>query len=210
MPISGRYVFDAVPSRPTFPAPRLIAIGASTGGPDAIREVLRGLPATCPPIVIAQHMQSSFIARFAAGLSQATALDVREAAGGEVLQAGHAYLAPGHANLGVSVTPSGVMLHLVTESPGSLYMPSVDVLFHSVAQTLGARALGVLLTGMGKDGAGGLLAMRRAGAWTIAQDQASSVVWGMPREAVAIDAADVVLPLQEMSPYLCARLGLTR
>jgi two-component system chemotaxis response regulator CheB len=160
--------------------------------------------------VIAQHMQSSFIARFAASLSQATALEVREAAGGEVLQAGYAYLAPGHANLGGNVTPSGVMLDLIAHSAGSLYTPSVDVLFHSVAQTLGAQTVGVLLTGMGKDGAAGLLAMRRAGAWTIAQAQSSSVVWGMPREAVALEAADVVLPLPGIASHLCERLSLRR
>lgn len=208
--IPGRRAFGAVLPEPTFPAPELIAIGASTGGPDAIREVLRGLPATCPPIVIAQHMQGSFITRFAASLSRVTALDVREAVGGEALQAGHAYLAPGHANLGVRAAPSGWMLELTAHASGSLYTPSVDVLFHSAAHACGARALGVLLTGMGKDGAAGLLAMHQAGAWTIAQDQASSVVWGMPREAVAIEAADVVLPLQEMSSHLCARLGLAR
>jgi two-component system chemotaxis response regulator CheB len=200
-------VVAAVPPRPTFFMTHLIAIGASTGGPDAVREVLRGLPANCPPVVVAQHMQESFIARFAANLTRQTALQVQEARGGERAQPGHAYLAPGHANLRVNSLGEGFVLEL-TPHGDSLYTPSVDVLFHSVAQAAGKRALGVLLTGMGRDGAAGLLAMRRAGAWTIAQDQASSVVWGMPRAAAELGAAEVVAPLTLIGQRLRERLGL--
>lgn len=186
---------------------RLIAIGASTGGPDAVREVLRGLPANCPPVVVAQHMQENFIARFAESLSRQTVLRVVEARGGERALPGHVYLAPGHANLRINPLGDDFVLEL-TPHGDSLYTPSVDVLFHSVAQAAGKRALGVLLTGMGKDGAAGLLAMRRAGAWTIAQDQASSVVWGMPRAAAELGAAEVVAPLRAIGQHVCERLGL--
>lgn len=192
-----------------FHAPRaeLIAIGASTGGPDAIREVLRGLPKECPPVVIAQHMQGSFIEGFAARLSQQTRLAVVKAQGGERMQSGFAYIAPGHGHLCVKRLEQGFALEVSAHAAGSRYMPSVDVLFHSVAESAGAGALGVLLTGMGKDGAAGLLAMHRAGAWTIAQDQASCVVWGMPREAAMLGAAEEVAPLGEISQRLLARLG---
>lgn len=199
---------DAVSPAPTFFPAKLIAIGASTGGPDAVREVLRGLPKESPPIVVAQHMQSNFIARFAASLSRQTSLDVIEARGGEHVQSGCVYLAPGHANLRVKAAGMGFVLELVPQSANSLYVPSVDVLFHSVAEAAGKRALGVLLTGMGKDGAAGLLAMHQGGAWTVAQDQASSVVWGMPREAAALGAADAVMPLCGISQCLRERLGL--
>lgn len=187
-------------------ARRLIAIGASTGGTEAIREVLARLPADCPPIVMVQHMPEMFTGSFAKRLDGLCAMRVKEAEDGEKLAPGTAYLAPGHSHLALRRSGVGLVCVLSQAEPVNRHRPAVDVLFQSVAELAGGQAVGVLLTGMGKDGAQGLLAMRRAGAWTIAQDQESCVVYGMPREAVAIGAAAESAPLKEVAQRVWARL----
>lgn len=166
-----------------------VFIGASTGGTEAIKHVLSGLPADMPPIFIVQHMPEMFTPTFAQRLDSQCALRVVEASQDEIAQRGTAYLAPGHSHMRVVAHGvQGLACRLDRGEPVNRHRPSVDVLFDSAAQICGRQSLGVLLTGMGKDGARGLLAMREAGAWTIGQDEASSVVYGMPREAMAIGA----------------------
>jgi two-component system chemotaxis response regulator CheB len=173
----------------------LLAIGASTGGTEAITAVLTQLPATTPGILIAQHIPPEFSRAFANRLNESCAMDVREAQDGEALRPGLALVAPGDYHL-VARKSGGRVFVNVKSGPRVCYQrPSVDVLFHSVAEAAGAQAIGVLLTGMGSDGAQGLLRMRQAGARTIAQDEASCVVFGMPREAIALGAAEQVLDL---------------
>jgi len=184
----------------------VIAIGASTGGTEAIKEVLVRLPAAMPPIVMVQHMPESFTGSFAKRLDSLALLEVIEAKGGERLRPGVVCLAPGHSHMALKTVPGGYVTELSRSAPVNRHRPAVDVLFHSVATLAGPRATGIILTGMGKDGAGGLLAMRKAGAWTIAQDEKSSVVYGMPREALAIGAASEVVKLQEIADHLLANL----
>jgi len=187
---------------------KLVMIGASTGGTEAILDVLRPLPPDCPAILITQHMPAGFTTSFAKRLNGQCALTVSEAVHGERALPGHAYLAPGGAQH-MRLTRSGAyyVIDLVATDPVNGHRPSVDVLFHSAASVAGKNAIGVILTGMGKDGARGLLAMKQAGAQTLAQDQASCVVFGMPREAIALGAADEVVPLARMSERILARLG---
>ena len=176
----------------------LVALGASTGGPVALGQVLPQLPANMPPVVLVQHMPKGFTAPFAERLDKASSLSVSEARDGEPLLSGHAYVAPADRHLIVSRSESGFVARL-TDAPKVRYQrPSVDVLFDSVAQAAGKGAVAALLTGMGDDGARGLLAIRRAGGRTIAQDEDSCVVYGMPRAAVALGAAEFVLPLDEI------------
>lgn len=185
---------------------QLIAIGASTGGTEAIKEVLTGLPAEVPGIVMVQHMPESFTASFAKRLDSLAAVTVREAQGGERIEPGVAYLAPGHSHLLVRRAGTGYVTELSKSEPVNRHRPAVDVLFNSVAEQVGARATGVILTGMGKDGAQGMLAMKNAGAWNIGQDQASCVVYGMPREAAQVGAVSEVAPLGEVAARILARL----
>lgn len=183
---------------------RMIFVGASTGGTHALQVLLAALPADAPPLLVVQHMPARFVPGFAARLDATSRLSVRVAEDDEPIRRGHAYLAPGSAHLRVAQGPGGWRCGLDTGPPVNGHRPSVDALFHS-AVALGAAAVGVLLTGMGKDGAAGLAAMHRAGAHTIAQDEASAVVFGMPRAAIALGAVDAVLPLADIAPYL-ARL----
>lgn len=182
--------------RPGGPRDSLvIAIGASTGGTEAIAEMLRQFPACTPAVAIVQHIPAEFSRAFAARLNQSCAIDVREARDGDVLQPGLALVAPGDFHM-VLQRNAGRLVASIRGGPHVCYQrPSVDVLFVSAAESAGARAIGVLLTGMGSDGAHGLLRMRQAGARTIAQDEATSVVYGMPREAAKLGAAERVLPL---------------
>jgi two-component system chemotaxis response regulator CheB len=196
-----------VPSEPTpvqnrLASVSLIAIGASTGGTDALRVVLADVPRDAPPIVIVQHMTERFIPAFAQRLAHACRADVREATAGETLAPGKIRLAPGSRHLRVVRSGRGFHTEIVDAPPVSGHRPSVDVLFASVAESIGAKARGVLLTGMGADGADGLLAMKRAGALTIAQDRATSVVFGMPGSAIQRGAADDVLPLSRIAEAL--------
>jgi two-component system, chemotaxis family, protein-glutamate methylesterase/glutaminase len=167
---------------------RLIAIGASTGGVEALSHVLQGLPADLPPIAIVQHMPGGFTGSFARRLDAACALDVQEAYDGLELLPGHAALATGGFQMEIVQKRSRLYCSIFEGGAVSGHAPSVDVLFHSVAGIIGPDALGVILTGMGKDGAQGLLAMREAGAFTLGQDEASALVYGMPRAAYELGA----------------------
>lgn len=189
---------------------RVVCIGASTGGTEAIREVLTRLPGQCPPVMLVQHMPEMFTGSFANRLDSLSALRVKEAEHGEMLKPGHAYLAPGHSHLLLARRGGSYYCELSKADPVNRHRPSVDVLFESVAAQFGGGALGVLLTGMGKDGARGLLAMRNAGSWTLAQDEASCVVYGMPREAALIGAAAEVAPLNDIARRIVAQLASGR
>ncbi|HEX4933510.1 MAG TPA: CheB methylesterase domain-containing protein, partial [Gemmatimonadaceae bacterium] len=203
---------DAVAARASAPAhlgqirttDRLIAIGASTGGTGAIETVLKRFPANAPGTVITQHMPAGFTASFAARLDQQCAVTVREARDGDVITPGLALVAPGNYHL--VVQRSGAQwIARVKEGPFVHHQrPAVDVMFQSVARAAGRNALGVLLTGMGEDGATGLLALRESGAWTVAQDEATSVVFGMPRVAIELGAACEVRPVGEVADALFA------
>lgn len=173
----------------------LIAIGASTGGTEAIKDVLVGLQGNLPGIVITQHMPERFTRSFAERLDKLAVISVREASHGELIEAGHAYIAPGHSHLSVSSQGGQFRCELGNGPPVNRHRPSVDVLFDSVARVAGSRAVGILLTGMGRDGAAGLLRMRAAGAHTIAQSEKTCVVFGMPREAISLGAAVETLDL---------------
>ncbi|MEQ8861276.1 MAG: chemotaxis response regulator protein-glutamate methylesterase [Pseudomonadales bacterium] len=181
--------------RPRALGQRVIAIGASTGGTEAIAAVLAALPEDSPPVVIAQHIPEMFSRSFSERLDGLSALQVHEAQDGEALVPGHAYVAPGNYHLSVARSSLGFTCRLDQNPKVNRHRPSVDVLFDSVAGSVGASGIGVLLTGMGRDGARGLQAMRGAGARTLAQDKASSVVWGMPGAAVELDAVERVVAL---------------
>jgi Chemotaxis response regulator containing a CheY-like receiver domain and a methylesterase domain len=200
-------------SRPIRTTERIIAIGASTGGTEAIREVLMGLPPDAPGILIAQHIPRAFSGAFARRMNDCCALTVCEAEDGQQVLAGHVYIAPGDRHLLLVRDGARYVCRLDDGKPVNRHKPSVDVLFRSVAQNAGHNAIGVLLTGMGKDGAQGLKEMREAGCPTIAQDEATSVVWGMPGEAVALGAACYVLPIGEVAEQICtlaSEMDITR
>ncbi|MCK8067268.1 chemotaxis response regulator protein-glutamate methylesterase [Cobetia sp. 1CM21F] len=192
----------AASRRPLLSSEKLIAVGASTGGTEAIRAVLQSLPADAPAILVTQHMPPGFTRSFAERLNGLCRIAVKEAAHGERILPGHAYIAPGDAHLTLSRSGANYVVTLDQRPPVNRHRPSVDVLFDSVARVAGRNAVGVILTGMGRDGARGLLQMREAGAHTIAQDEQSCVVYGMPREAVELGAAQSVLPLSRISGHL--------
>ncbi len=190
----------------------LIAIGASTGGTEAIKEVLLGLPEKMPAIVITQHIPPGFSTAFAKRMNRLAALKVHEAEDAQPILPGNVYIAPGAQHLLISQDKQGYLCRLNDGPRVNRHKPSVDVLFRSVAQTAGRNATGVLLTGMGDDGAQSLLEMREAGARTIAQDEESSVVWGMPGSAIKCGAAEQVLSLEKIPStliYLLAGKGKT-
>lgn len=174
---------------------RIIAIGASTGGTEAIREVLLDMPADSPGIVITQHIPPKFSTSFAMRMDSLCAMTVYEAEDGQQIVPGHVYIAPGDRHLLVERSGARYYCRLSDGPPVNRHRPSVDVLFRSVAQQVGPNAFGVILTGMGDDGARGLLEIKQQGAPTVAQDEATSVVWGMPGEAVKHGAVDIQLPL---------------
>ncbi|WP_324689457.1 chemotaxis response regulator protein-glutamate methylesterase [Cobetia sp. D5] len=188
--------------RPLLSSEKLIAVGASTGGTEAIRAVLQSLPADAPAILVTQHMPPGFTRSFAERLNGLCRIAVKEAVHGERILPGHAYIAPGDAHLTLSRSGANYVVTLDQRPPVNRHRPSVDVLFDSVARVAGRNAVGVILTGMGRDGARGLLQMCEAGAHTIAQDEQSCVVYGMPREAVELGAAQSVLPLSRISGQL--------
>jgi len=207
--VPPRYSADAILPKSSAPrqfrtTDRIIAIGASTGGTEAIREVLVQLPADTPGIVIAQHIPKAFSTPFAKRMNACCQMTVYEAEDGQQVLPGHVYIAPGDRHLLLVRDGARYVCKLDDGQPVNRHKPSVDVLFRSVAQQAGRNAIGVILTGMGKDGAEGLKEMREAGSPTIAQDEATSVVWGMPREAVAIGAAVQVLGLHEIPGRLRA------
>ncbi len=202
-----RQQMSAPAHRGSTEAATLVAIGASTGGTEAIRKLLAELPADAPAIVIAQHIPAAFSGPFAERLDRQVAMSVCEAGHGQEILPGHVYVAPGSHHLEVGRRKGRLSCRLSDKPPVNRHRPSVDVLFRSVAEVVGGSATGVLLTGMGADGAQGLLEMRAAGAPTCAQDEATSVVWGMPGEAVTLGAASVVLPLPEISAWIMAAAG---
>lgn len=189
---------DSVIARMPVTEP-IIAIGASTGGTEALREVLEALPAASPAILIVQHMPEKFTGAFARRLNSGCAVEVKEAEDGDLVMAGRVLIAPGNVHMQLVRNGSRYTVRIVEGPHISRHRPSVDVLFRSTAQTAGRNALGMLLTGMGDDGARGLLEMRQMGCHTIAQDEDSSVVFGMPKEAIQRGAAVRVLPLSKMA-----------
>jgi two-component system chemotaxis response regulator CheB len=185
---------------------RVVAIGASTGGTSAIQSILASLPPVFPPLLIVQHMPADFTDAFARRLDGLGGIRVKEAKDGDPLLPGFALLAPGGLHMRLEGPPGRMRVACFEGPPLHYVAPSVDILFHSVAECAGSAGLGVLLTGMGRDGADGLLAMRRSGADTLAQDEASSVVWGMPGEADKIGAAKELVPLDRMAARIMDHL----
>jgi two-component system chemotaxis response regulator CheB len=206
----NRSVLEARPEVPrpaaaTLPAKayEIVAVGSSTGGPSCLQALLMALPKSYPyPVVIVQHMPVGFTKPLAERLDSICQVEVHEASDGDVLMAGRVAIAPAGRHLLVKREGNHLVCRLSDEPTGALHRPSADVLFASVTKAVGERAAGFLLTGMGKDGAKGLLAMRQAGCSTVAQDEKTSVVWGMPRAAVELGAAEQVLGL----PAIRARL----
>ena len=197
---------------PTFPrvsTEKIICIGASTGGTEAIREVLTPMPADAPAIVITQHMPPGFTASFANRLDTLCKIRVQEARNGERILPGHAYIAPGGHHLRISRSGSNYLAVVEDTEPVNRHRPSVEVLFRSAAQVLGPNAVGIMLTGMGADGAAAMREMKDAGSYNYVQDEASCVVFGMPRMAIQHGAAHEVLPLTQITPAVLGRLNST-
>ena len=187
----------------------MIAIGASTGGTDAIKEFLERLPEDGPPVLIVQHMPEGFTLSFARRLDKLCRMHVKEAEDGEPVLRGWAYVAPGHSHMRLAKGSHGFIISLDQGAPVNRHRPSVDVLFASVASLAAPQTVAVIMTGMGKDGAQGLLQLRQAGATTFAQDEASCVVYGMPREAAQLGAAMAVLPLSQLADKVMDCLRIT-
>ncbi|HXZ49408.1 MAG TPA: chemotaxis response regulator protein-glutamate methylesterase [Usitatibacter sp.] len=209
-------LLDAPPASPVAKRPvprgvktseRLIVVGASTGGTEAIREFLVDMPEDCPGIAIVQHMPENFTRMFAERLNGLCRITVKEAEHNDPILPGHAYIAPGGKHLWVKRDQGQLLAKLSTEAPMNLHRPSVDFLFLSAAKFVGADAIGVIMTGMGRDGAQGMVEMKKAGAWNIAQDEASSVIFGMPREAIELDAVHEVAPLNRLRERALARVA---
>jgi two-component system chemotaxis response regulator CheB len=187
---------------------KVVAIGASTGGTEALKDVLTELPPDSPPIAIVQHMPPGFTKSFATRLDSLCSVRVKEACDGDRLMAGHVLIAPGDLHMALTRSGASYGVHVFSSEPVNRHRPSVDVLFESFAQQAGANAVGVILTGMGNDGAVGLKRMHEQHASTLAQDEPSCVVYGMPKEAVALGAVDHVLPLSRIAAGIlaaCAR-----
>ncbi|MEO8657341.1 MAG: chemotaxis response regulator protein-glutamate methylesterase [Bryobacteraceae bacterium] len=185
---------------------RVVAIGASTGGTEAILVVLQQFPKDCPPILIAQHIPAGFSRAFADRLNQICAMEVKEAVDGDWVGPGRALVAPGNFHMLLQRGGGGFVASVKTGPAVCYQRPSVDVMFRSVAQVAGSKAIGVILTGMGADGAEGMLEMHHAGAYNIAQDEASCVVFGMPREAIRLGGVDRVLPLSRVGAGIAAAM----
>ena len=186
---------------------KVVAIGASTGGTEALKDLLSPLPADFPGIVIVQHMPETFTHQFAARLDSLCKIRVKEAQDGDRILPGHALLAPGGHHMAVVRKGMEYAVHVYRGERVNRHLPSVDVLFSSCARNMGKNALGVLLTGMGADGARGMLEMKQTGSFTIAQDESTSVVFGMPREAILLNAVDQVLPLGQIPGALLHKLA---
>lgn len=192
---------------PLLSSEKLIAIGSSTGGTEAIRHVLQPLPPTCPALMITQHMPPGFTRSFAERLNKLCQITVKEAEDGERVLPGHAYIAPGDRHMELARSGANYQVKLNDGPAVNRHRPSVDVLFRSVAQFAGRNAVGVILTGMGNDGAAGMLEMHRAGAYTLAQNEASCVVFGMPREAIATGGVNEVVDLSQISQRMLAQIS---
>ncbi|MBH0206621.1 MAG: chemotaxis response regulator protein-glutamate methylesterase [Nitrospira sp.] len=185
----------------------IIAMGSSTGGTEAVKEVLEVLPPNTPPIVITQHMPERFTKTWADRLNSFCRISVKEAEDGDSVLPGHAIIAPGSYHMTLVRSGARYTVRINQDPPVNRHRPSVDVMFESVAQYAGGNAVGVILTGMGSDGAKGLLAMKQAGAFTIAQDEASCVVFGMPKEAIKLGGAERVLPLADIASAIYAHVN---
>lgn len=193
---------------PAFHPSTLIAIGASTGGTEALREVLMKLPANSPGIVITQHIPPVFSRAFAARLNELCAMEVKEAADGDIVKTGRVLIAPGNFHMLIRKSPEGYKVQ-VKDGPQVCYQrPSADVMFSSVAEAAGKNVVGVILTGMGSDGAQGMLKMKRAGAKNIAQDEASCVVFGMPKEAIKLGGVDRVVSLSNIASTILQEIAV--
>ncbi|KAA1189300.1 protein-glutamate methylesterase/protein-glutamine glutaminase [Photorhabdus heterorhabditis] len=199
--------FAPLSFKPLLSSEKLIAVGASTGGTEAIKSLLQPLPVTSPALLITQHMPPGFTRSFAERLNKLSQITVKEAENGERILPGHAYIAPGDRHMELCRNGADYQV-LITDAPAvNRHRPSVDVLFRSVAKFAGRNAVGVLLTGMGSDGAAGLLEMKQAGAYTLAQDEASCVVFGMPRAAIQMGAVDEVMDILKMSKRMLAKIS---
>ena len=216
--LHGAQASSAAPGdRPTEPlanlgrlsTEKIIFIGASTGGTEATKEVLMNLPPDAPAVVITQHMPPGFTKSYAARLDSLCRIRVKEAVDGDRVLPGHAYIAPGGLHLSVERSGANYVARVRDGDPVNRHKPSVEVLFDSAAKVVGPNALGVMLTGMGADGARAMKTMRDAGSWNLCQDEASCVVFCMPREAIAHGAAHEVLALQRIAPALIERLRAT-
>jgi two-component system chemotaxis response regulator CheB len=203
-PSSATLVFPSQTSN------NVLAIGASTGGTQAIESILRDLPPTSPGTLIVQHMPEQFTTSFAKRLNQISQMEVREARDSDPVGRGIALLAPGNQHMLLQQSGAGYLVRVKTGPAVNHHRPSVDVLFQSVARNAGNRAIGVLLTGMGADGAKGLLAMHEKGAYTLAQDEQTCVIFGMPREAVKLGAVDDVVPIQHIPQAIVSFLRTQR
>jgi two-component system chemotaxis response regulator CheB len=186
---------------------KIIFIGASTGGTEAVREVLERMPADSPAVLITQHMPPGFTRTFAARLDSLCKLNVSEAVDGERVLPGHAYIAPGGLHLRLGRSGANYIAVLDDGPLVNRHKPSVEVLFKSAAELAGRNAIGIMLTGMGKDGALAMKEMKDAGAWNVAQNEASCVVFGMPKEAIAAGGVDQVLPLSDIAAHVLQQLG---
>lgn len=202
----------STPAAPMLRAPllsteKLIIVGASTGGTEAIKEFLMPLPPDSPAVMIVQHMPAGFTKSFAQRLNGLCRITVKEAEHGERVLPGYAYIAPGDSHLLLARSGANYVAHLSQEAPVNRHRPSVDVLFDSAAIHGGKNVTGVILTGMGKDGARGMLRMREAGSYNLAQDEQSCIVFGMPKEAIATGGVHEVVPLNQMSQRVMAHLA---
>jgi two-component system, chemotaxis family, protein-glutamate methylesterase/glutaminase len=186
---------------------KLIIVGASTGGTEAIKDFLVKLPPDCPGIAVTQHMPEAFTKSFAARLDSLCKISVKEAEQGDRILPGHAFIAPGHSHLLVKRSGANYVCELSDGPPVNRHRPSVDVLFRSAANVVGKNAIGVILTGMGKDGAAGMLEMKQAGAYNFSQDEATCVVFGMPKEAIAAGGVDEIVPLPQMAAKVMGYLA---
>jgi two-component system chemotaxis response regulator CheB len=189
---------------------KVVCIGASTGGTEALRELLTALPADAPGIAIVQHMPAGFTRSFADRLDGLCRIRVKEAQDGDRILQGHAFLAPGGNHMAIARLGATYMVRVAPGQPVNRHCPSVDVMFNSAARHVGSNAVGVILTGMGNDGAKGLSAMKQSGACTIAQNEATCVVFGMPKEAIALGGADHTLPLESIAGKILTLVNATR
>lgn len=186
---------------------RIIVVGSSTGGTEALKVLLSEMPSDAPPILVTQHMPESFTRSFVSRLGNLCKMTVKEAEHHEKIQSGTVYVAPGHSHMLLERVPGAMYRILLNwEEPVNCHRPSVEILFGAAAKVLKNNAIGVMLTGMGKDGAVAMLEMRKAGAYNFAQDEASCVVFGMPREAIKIGAVDEIVPLDKMAERVLACL----
>ena len=202
--VGGKGVVPLLTSAMIKTTDTIIAIGASTGGTEAVKDVLMALPPNTPPILITQHMPERFTKTWADRMNQLCRISVKEAEDGDSVLPGHALVAPGSYHMTLVRSGARYTVRINQDPPVNRHRPSVDVMFASVAQYAGANAVGVILTGMGGDGAKEMLTMKQAGAFTIAQDEASCVVFGMPKEAIKLGGVDKILPLSEIPAAIVA------